>query len=98
MEEKFVDVEFAKKIYPRIVRKFIEYGVSYFFRLRKAILVLIQGKTTTCCYYGSLHAESTKVLADTVLFQGNWTIQSRHQFIEHFIRTTSLDRGKLTFM
>ncbi|KAI5124565.1 hypothetical protein M0805_003085 [Coniferiporia weirii] len=30
----------------------------------------IDSGTTTCCYYGSLHLESTKVLADVILKQG----------------------------
>ncbi|KAH8117386.1 guanine deaminase [Phellopilus nigrolimitatus] len=52
MESRFKDVEFAKKVYPETVQRFIDSG------------------TTTCCYYGSLHLESTKVLADSVLQKG----------------------------
>ncbi|KAL5533102.1 hypothetical protein ACEPAF_4878 [Sanghuangporus sanghuang] len=52
MESRFRDAEFAKMVYPEIVRRFIAFG------------------TTTCCYYGTLHLESTKVLADTILKLG----------------------------
>ncbi|THH07287.1 hypothetical protein EW145_g3472 [Phellinidium pouzarii] len=52
MESRFKDVEFAKKVYPGIVQRFIDCG------------------TTTCCYFGSIHLESTKVLADAILKQG----------------------------
>jgi len=48
MESKFKDVNFARKVYPSIVEKFIAFG------------------TTTCCYYGTLHLDSNKVLADIV--------------------------------
>ncbi|EAU88645.1 guanine deaminase [Coprinopsis cinerea okayama7 len=48
MESKFADIEFAKRIYTKVVRDFIDNG------------------TTTCCYYATLHLESTKVLADIV--------------------------------
>ncbi|KIK59779.1 hypothetical protein GYMLUDRAFT_226708 [Collybiopsis luxurians FD-317 M1] len=47
LEAKFKDVEFAKAIYPSVVKRFIASG------------------TTTCCYYGSLHLDSSKALADT---------------------------------
>ncbi|KAL5511607.1 hypothetical protein ACEPAH_4824 [Sanghuangporus vaninii] len=52
MESRFRDAEFAKMVYPEVVRRFIAFG------------------TTTCCYYGTLHLESTKVLADTILKLG----------------------------
>ncbi|KAH6894984.1 guanine deaminase [Coprinopsis sp. MPI-PUGE-AT-0042] len=48
MEAKFEDVEFAKRMYTRVVRDFVNAG------------------TTTCCYYATLHLESSKVLADVV--------------------------------
>ncbi|KAJ3786829.1 Metallo-dependent hydrolase [Lentinula aff. detonsa] len=48
MEANFQDVDFAKKVYPSIIKKFIASG------------------TTTCCYYGTLHLESNKVLTDIV--------------------------------
>lgn len=48
MEARFEDVEFAKRMYTRVVRDFINAG------------------TTTCCYYATLHLESSKALADVV--------------------------------
>ncbi|KAI0054022.1 Metallo-dependent hydrolase [Auriscalpium vulgare] len=48
MEAKFADVDFARRAYSSVVRRFINSG------------------TTTCCYYGTLHLEATKILADIV--------------------------------
>jgi len=48
MEGRFSAVDFARKAYKSVVRRFIDAG------------------TTTCCYYGTLHLESTKVLADII--------------------------------
>ncbi|EJU00593.1 Metallo-dependent hydrolase [Dacryopinax primogenitus] len=45
-EEKFADVQYAKKMYRRVVRASLDLG------------------TTMCCWYGTLHLEGTKVLAD----------------------------------
>ncbi|KZO91788.1 Metallo-dependent hydrolase [Calocera viscosa TUFC12733] len=45
-EEKYADVEYAKKMYRRVVRASLDLG------------------TTMCCWYGTLHLEGTKVLAD----------------------------------
>ncbi|TFK30228.1 guanine deaminase [Coprinopsis marcescibilis] len=48
MESRFADVDFAKRMYTKVVRDFVNNG------------------TTTCCYYASLHLESSKALADIV--------------------------------
>ncbi|KAK0239932.1 hypothetical protein EDD85DRAFT_467981 [Armillaria nabsnona] len=52
METKFADPNFARDIYPSVVRRIINNG------------------TTTCCYYGTLHLEATKLLADIIKFYG----------------------------
>ncbi|KZT57579.1 Metallo-dependent hydrolase [Calocera cornea HHB12733] len=47
-EQKYADVEYAKKMYRRVVRGSLDLG------------------TTMCCWYGTLHLEGTKVLADVL--------------------------------
>ncbi|KAF8573863.1 guanine deaminase [Ramaria rubella] len=51
-EKKFSDEEFAKEVYPVVVKKLLSFG------------------TTTCCYYGSLHFDATKILVDEVKESG----------------------------
>ncbi|KAG1754407.1 hypothetical protein EDB19DRAFT_1823727 [Suillus lakei] len=55
-EARFKDVEYAKRAYPDVVRTHSQLGC------KRTVYI----NTTTCCYYGSLHLEATKVLASLV--------------------------------
>ena len=67
MEAKYADVEFARRAYDATVKRIINSGVSrtyFFWRSWPRFWIFTQ--TTTCCYYGSLHLEATKALAEIV--------------------------------
>ncbi|KAF7366082.1 Guanine deaminase [Mycena venus] len=51
-EEKFSDINVAKKVYAAVVKNLLAFG------------------TTTCCYYGTLHLDATKILVDEVKKSG----------------------------
>jgi guanine deaminase len=59
-------MEFAKKVYPEVVKRNLKLGVSFLFYTRNGA----DEQTTTCCYYATIHEESSKLLADTCLEQG----------------------------
>ncbi|EGN98551.1 hypothetical protein SERLA73DRAFT_169494 [Serpula lacrymans var. lacrymans S7.3] len=51
-EARFSDPDFARRIYPGVVRRTLNCG------------------TTACCYYGTLHLEATKILANVAHAMG----------------------------
>ena len=67
MEARFEDVDFARKAYTSVIKRTIDYGVRPSFSgLCFFAHASARTKSTTCCYYGTLHLEGTKVLADVI--------------------------------
>lgn len=65
MEVKFADERFADEVYRSVVKRFIDSGVSCF-SCQPFNRLSLSRQTTTCCYYATLHLESTKRLAEIV--------------------------------
>lgn len=67
-EAKFSNIELAEKTYQSVVRRTLASGVSNIETTPLTVPDSMQ--TTTCCYYGTLHLEATKKLADSAHAQG----------------------------
>ena len=65
MEIRFGKEEFASRAYDMVVKRIIDCGV-YSSHLRGFKVLIGMSQTTTCCYYGTLHLEATKILARIV--------------------------------
>lgn len=89
MEAKFKDVNFAREQYPEVVKRFIDFGVSIIlfilYSLSNLNTMLHLPQTTTCCYYGTLHLEATKILAEEVIKQGEITRTRSSCFVTEII-------------
>lgn len=91
MEARFADTELARRVYPSIVQKFIDSGVRLVNLLDGGELILRSHlQTTTCCYFSSIHLESTKVLADVVHELGMAFLE----FLQPLLLTVQLSQGK----
>ncbi len=66
MEARFADESFARKVYGTVVRRIIDCGVRLAILHASISQLMHVSQTTTCCYYGTLHLEATKILAEFV--------------------------------
>ena len=66
MESRFGDPAFARKAYATVVRRIIDSGVRALDQYMTFACDNLRPQTTTCCYYGTLHLEATKILAEFV--------------------------------
>jgi guanine deaminase len=72
----FADVEYARRIYDQVVNRNLNAGVSGRPRPVAIWSHSLTLQTTTACYYGSLHDESTRVLADICDDKGESTVDA----------------------
>jgi len=75
-EAKFADDEYAQRVYPSVVQRLINFGVRSLIPYGYSSNNFLY-QTTTCCYYGTVHFEAAKTLADVVHRSGKCSYVSR---------------------